>query len=92
MSQNTKVVTAFSFWEFCTEVQQLILDGYRFSTDNDKMPSAYVGNYSCVMVQEETATKDEALVISPNLAEHNPEALNTVEVKAATKGRKQKAN
>lgn len=92
MSQDIKVVTAFSFWEFCNEVQALIIEGYRFSSDNDKMPSAYVGNYSCVMVKEATATKGEVLVISPNLAEHNPEALNTAEVKTATKGRKPKAN
>jgi hypothetical protein len=93
MSQEIKVVTAFSFWDFCNEVQTLIIEGYRFSSDNEKMPSAYVGNYSCVMVKEKSfETKDEVLVISPNIAEHNPEELNTVQVKTATKGRKPKTN
>lgn len=78
MSNNTKVVTAFSFWEFCTEVQALVIDGYRFSTDNDKMPSAYVGNYSCVMVKEE-----EVLISTQPVV---PDANEEVK----TKGRKPK--
>ena len=50
---QTKQITQFSFWEFCVAVQEAIQEGYVFSTDNDKMPTAYVGNYSCAMVKKQ---------------------------------------
>jgi|APGre2960657373_1045057.scaffolds.fasta_scaffold370077_1 hypothetical protein len=62
-----KNITQFSFWEFCVAVQEAVQEGYVFSTDNDKMPTAYVGNYNCVMVKREeekqpVVLKTEAVV------------------------------
>lgn len=99
---QTKQITEFSFWEFCVSVQNAVKEGYEFSSDNDKMPTAYVGNYNCVMVKNITEDLEiikDALIDGANSVPKETllEALKGLEVQtevktSQTKGRKPKTN
>lgn len=94
---QVKQITEFSFWEFCVAVQDAIQQGFVFSTDNDKMPTAYVGNYNCVMVKdisEDLSTIKESVVeaVQSLPKETVVDALIPESKTAQPKGRKPKTN
>ena len=81
-----KNIAQFSFWEFCLAVEDAIKQGYTFSTDNDKMPTAYVGNYSCVMIKQDTEAVVEAKVADTPISQDD--AVMTAQQTQQKRGRK----
>lgn len=57
---DVKVVSEYSFGEFCKTIEKHIVDGYRFDfSKNSHYPIAFVSNYSCKMIKSAglTSTK-----------------------------------
>lgn len=60
-------ISAFSFWDFCLAVQDAVQKGYVFSDTNENMPQAYIGSYSCVMVQSQPIEADNPVVTAEDV-------------------------
>ena len=59
-------ITAYSLWDFLTEVQSAVQQGYVLSVDNKHFPQGYVALYTCTLIKEEKQeieTKVEAVVV-----------------------------
>lgn len=52
---RTKVqIEENTFYEFCSQVQKFVKQGYEFSTENDFFPQNYPGFFFAVLVKPET--------------------------------------
>ena len=58
---QVKEVTSYSFYEFCRDAQEAILQGYRFDFDsNANFPQQFGSMLTAILVKEENIKKEPA--------------------------------
>ena len=71
---QVKEVTSYSFYEFCRDAQQAILQGYRFDFDsNANFPQQFGSMLTAIMLKEETIKKEPANELVGAAVEFEPE-------------------
>lgn len=56
---QVKEVTSYSFYEFCRDAQEAILQGYRFDFDsNANFPQQFGSMLTAILVKEENIKKE----------------------------------
>jgi len=51
---QTKEITSYSFFEFCRDAQEAVLQGYRFDFDsNERYPQMFGSMLTAIMVKQE---------------------------------------
>ena len=71
---QVKEVTSYSFYEFCRDAQEAILQGYRFDFDsNTNFPQQFGSMLTAILVKEENIKKEPVGELVGAAVEFEPE-------------------